>query len=331
MSTNFAHLRAYDEQLFRLGALAERYFPEDPNTALLKLRQLGERLAQQVASRFGVETTIEETQQMLLRRLEADGVLEREVAELFHVLRRKGNLANHDLHGDHATALRTLRIAWQLGVWFHRTFSEPDFRSGPFQPPRAPAQESEELRQELARLQAAVEAFRASEGLAAEELALSEAQLRQALEDQREWERLAEQAEADKAALAAQLQALQSDAARQPAPVAATLRQAARTAAGLIELDEAATRQLIDDQLRQAGWEADSQTLRYSNGARPQKNRNRRSPSGLPAAARPITCCSRGSRPWRPLRPNGPIRMWPGCCPRPSATAATSSPAPKLS
>ena len=274
MSTNFAYLRAYDEQLFRLGVLAERYFPEDPNTALLKLRQLGERLAQQVASRFGVETPIEETQQMLVRRLEADGVLEREVAELFHVLRRTGNLANHDLHGDHATALRTLRIAWQLGVWFHRTFSGPGFRSGPFQPPQPPAQESEELRQELARLQAAVEAFRASEGLAAEQLALSEAQLRQALDDQREWERLAELAEADKTALAAQLQDLQSAAARQPAPVAAGLRQAARTAAGLIELDEAATRQLIDEQLRQAGWEADSQELRYGNGARPQKNRN---------------------------------------------------------
>ncbi len=55
MSSNVAHLRRYDEQLFRLGSLAERYFREDPNTALLKLRQLGELLAQQVASRFGVQ------------------------------------------------------------------------------------------------------------------------------------------------------------------------------------------------------------------------------------------------------------------------------------
>ena len=38
MSINFAHLRPYDEQLFRLGSLAERYFPDDPNTALIKLR-----------------------------------------------------------------------------------------------------------------------------------------------------------------------------------------------------------------------------------------------------------------------------------------------------
>lgn len=75
MSTNFRHLRAYDEQLFRLGGLAERYFPEDPNTALLKLRQLGELLAQQVAARFGVEILPGETQQHLIQRLEMDGIL----------------------------------------------------------------------------------------------------------------------------------------------------------------------------------------------------------------------------------------------------------------
>lgn len=38
--SNFAHLRAHDEQLVRLGMLAERYFSDDPNTCLLKLRQL---------------------------------------------------------------------------------------------------------------------------------------------------------------------------------------------------------------------------------------------------------------------------------------------------
>jgi type I restriction enzyme R subunit len=39
VNSNFVHLRGYDEQLFRLGGLAERYFPEDPNTSQLKLRR----------------------------------------------------------------------------------------------------------------------------------------------------------------------------------------------------------------------------------------------------------------------------------------------------
>jgi type I restriction enzyme M protein len=46
-------LRAYEVQLWRLGALAERYFAEDPNTSLLKLRQLSELLAQSLAARAG--------------------------------------------------------------------------------------------------------------------------------------------------------------------------------------------------------------------------------------------------------------------------------------
>ena len=40
LSSNFSHLQAHDEQFLRLGMLAERYFADDPNTCLLKLRQL---------------------------------------------------------------------------------------------------------------------------------------------------------------------------------------------------------------------------------------------------------------------------------------------------
>ncbi len=45
LSSNFAHLREHDEQFLRIGMLAERYFADDPNTCLLKLRQLAECLA----------------------------------------------------------------------------------------------------------------------------------------------------------------------------------------------------------------------------------------------------------------------------------------------
>lgn len=53
VTSNFACLEAYDGQLVRLGMLAEVYFPEDPNTSILKLRQLTELLAQLVATRVG--------------------------------------------------------------------------------------------------------------------------------------------------------------------------------------------------------------------------------------------------------------------------------------
>jgi type I restriction enzyme R subunit len=53
LQTNFAFLVEYDEQIVRLGMMAEKYFAEDPNTSLLKIRQYAELLAQQIATRVG--------------------------------------------------------------------------------------------------------------------------------------------------------------------------------------------------------------------------------------------------------------------------------------
>jgi type I restriction enzyme R subunit len=50
---------------------------------------------------------------------------------------------------------------------------------------------------------------------------------------------------------------------------------ASSRAASAVQLDETGTRELIDQQLRTAGWEVDSQELRHSTGARPVKGKNR--------------------------------------------------------
>ncbi len=96
--TNFAHLQEYNEQLLRLGMLAEKYFAEDPNTCLLKLRQLAELLAQMVAAQVGLFVAADEAQYELLRRLQDQGILPREIAQLFGGIRRSGNSANHTFH-----------------------------------------------------------------------------------------------------------------------------------------------------------------------------------------------------------------------------------------
>ena len=51
-----------------------------------------------------------------------------------------------------------------------------------------------------------------------------------------------------------------------------TVVRRARAAAGAITLDEADTRKLIDAQLRAAGWEADSDGIRWSAGSRRNGN-----------------------------------------------------------
>ncbi|MCW1994386.1 UNVERIFIED_ORG: type I restriction enzyme R subunit [Bradyrhizobium japonicum] len=132
-------------------------------------------------------------------------------------------------------------------------------------------------------------------------------------EDRQVWEQLAKEAEAEKLKLAAALrtyppvsasyselaprsaslsdhvsrlypEAVDDDAARlgkvqaaaQKAPKSEIQELIARSeeAASKIDLDEASTRSLIDQQLRDAGWEADTKTLRYGSGSRPAKGHN---------------------------------------------------------
>ena len=93
-SANFSFLAAHDAQLVRLGALAERYFKDDPATCLIKLRQYGETLAQLVAAKSGLFRDAQEPQTDLLRRLKFERVIPREVGDLFHHLRIVGNKSN---------------------------------------------------------------------------------------------------------------------------------------------------------------------------------------------------------------------------------------------
>ena len=70
------------------------------------------------------------------------------------------------------------RSVWQLGLWFHRTFGDAAYKSGPFIPPAAPADESEELRSELERLALALAAYEATYGETVQRLAAVEGELR---------------------------------------------------------------------------------------------------------------------------------------------------------
>jgi type I restriction enzyme R subunit len=255
--------------------LAERYFADDPNTCLLKLRQLAEVLAQMLAAKTGLYASTEESQFDLLRRLQDNGILPREIFQLFNEVRRAGNDANHALSGDHRSALSTLKLTWQLGLWFHRSFKDPNHKSGPFLPPSPPADESTELRIELERLNKAVNDYQAAHQEVAQQLQATQSQLREAKDEQLFWEQLATETEQAKAALAQRLSEQQSHATSQPKNTVSKFIQAANLAADALQLDEADTRKLIDQQLRQAGWEVDSETITFKKGSRPEKNSHR--------------------------------------------------------
>jgi type I restriction enzyme, R subunit len=272
--SNFAMLEPYEAQLWRLGALAERYFAEDPNTCLLKLRQLAELLAQSLAARGGLFSSQAENQYELIRRLQGEGLLPREIKQILDQIRLTGNAANHALEGDHAQALATLKLAWQLCLWFHRTFKQADFRSGPFLPPAPPHDQSAELVKELAALRQAVADHQSVHKQTSTALKAAQNQLSALGEERAIWEQIASESDEAKAKLAIELARLQAQAQTTPPATLSKYFLAANRAAGLVELDEAETRRIIDQQLRQAGWEADTTLLRYGIGTRPQKGRN---------------------------------------------------------
>ncbi|HMR78000.1 MAG TPA: type I restriction-modification system endonuclease, partial [Polyangiaceae bacterium] len=215
-------------------------------------------------------------------------------------MRKVGNAAVHDGKGTGGEALHQLRMARELGVWFQRSFgNNRKFDPGPFVPPREPEKADASLHAEMERLRTALaanaaqrkaaeaaleEARVAAEAEAAQRLSAEE-RAAKAKEEVAIWEELANEQLEEKTAknaalraqneqLAAELAALQASVQAEPAAETTARIEQAAQASEDINLDEAATRRLIDRQLQQDGWEADTQALTFDRGARPTKGRN---------------------------------------------------------
>lgn len=282
-SANFEFLRAESEQLFRLAAQAEHYFRSDPNASLVKLRQFAELLAREVGARTKSLRSPDASLADLLGELGRSSYVSRQALDLFHYLRKSGNQAAHGGLDDFATALTALKVGRELGAWYVRGYGTvPKLSLGPFVPPSPPADPTAGLRDELEQLRVEAERHRSAteleraraDSLALANLNASERLLRE-VEERRAWQQLAEEAEAAAADVRAALVRTQKEAAQKSPSEIAKLEQAAEIADRSIRLDESATRALIDQQLRNAGWEADTQALRFSLGTRPTKGHNR--------------------------------------------------------
>jgi type I restriction enzyme, R subunit len=267
-----------------LASWQSGFFAEDPNTSLFKRRQFAETLLKEVAARTGsYRPDMREQFIDLLQRLQSERVIPREVSDVFHAIRNRGNVAVHDLVGDYNEALSCLKFARALGIWFYQTFGrDPGFKPSPFVPPCDPRREShqlaeklEALRQRVLEAEAKAATAHATAAEQARARAAAEEMAQREREDRQVWKELAHEQEAAQARLGEELAKLQAAARSAPDQETVSLIQAGRDAATKLELDEADTRRLIDVQLNEMGWEADSQELRYAKGARPEEGRNR--------------------------------------------------------
>jgi type I restriction enzyme R subunit len=237
---NFKFLAGYDSDMVEAVARAEESIHADPVYALICLRQFSEMVAQEVAARLGLSGVAQyDTQMELLDRLEEKGALTRELAKLFHGLRMKGNAAVHRRKGSLGEAMTQLKITWALAIWFRRTFGdEPGFKTAPFAEPADPGDKVAELKEQVAQERAKVQEFK-------------------------------EMAEERKS----HLEELQAQAEAAPEEETAAIAERVQNPEPL-NIDELTTRKIIDEQLSEAGWEADTENLAYARGTRPIKGRN---------------------------------------------------------
>lgn len=275
--SNFDFLKTHSPQLTNLGVLAEKYFSNDPTGALTKLRQFAEFIAKDVAAQHGLLPAGTPNFDDALRALKTRNAIPREVADYFYHLKRVGNAAVHEDLGSSAEALHALKIARAIGIWYHRTYADgASLKAGPFVPPSSPPDANEELRSELGELRNAVKSSTDAEAkarLAVQQATEEREKLAAAVKDEADqrafWEKYAAETEAALRAAELALAATQAKAESSAPQQLELLVRSGIEQAQKIEIDEATTRVLIDDQLRSAGWEVDSAVLRHAAGVRP--------------------------------------------------------------
>lgn len=288
MKSNFEFLKHHDELLVRLAQTAEACFVPDPNTTLVKMRQLGEELAKTIASRVGVNSGREVKQVELLRELDYQLRLDRQIKDAFHTLRKLGNPATHDItSASHRDAHKSLQVGHALSAWFHITFGgdkAKGFKISAFIKPQDPSEKVRELEEALLEQQKKVKTtedrIAQAEQLKEIEAQKAEAERKRAEEmaaESKTWEEVATEYEStiddyrDKMD-AANVMYKASFLQQAPQEQAATIQRVEKST---LQLSEAETRVLIDEQLIEAGWHADTENLRFSKGAQPIANENR--------------------------------------------------------
>lgn len=293
-ASNFSFLQNHDPIFYQLAHNAEVVFATDPNTTLIKLRQFGEAIAQEIAAGAGISFDEQTTQKDLLFRIHRDLNLDPLIKDIFHHLRIEGNKATHRFKTKHKEAMDGLRVARQLAIWFHKSSSKcpTSFKPGPFVPPEDPSEQHRTLQKQIQQLQAELtnthQQLESNQQLTQllqqekEEYAVlaeqmdKEARQYKSLFESQDQELEKQRIQFTEKLTTAQKQAQSQDEEEKKATAkkqkiyAKQLREASKT----LYLNEEVTRIVIDQHLNEAGWLTDTETLTYKNGTRPEKGKD---------------------------------------------------------
>ena len=240
MRSNFEFLKDVEPHvLYRIAYLAETYLYTDPNGCLMKLRQFAEVMVNEIFQIEHIALPYDNNQANRISVLKREGIIEHQLGSILNQLRQRGNEAAHAGFDSVSSAKTNLQMAYKLAQWYALSYGEGTGGHTFVMP-----QEGDNPN--IAELQAEKEAQE-------QQIKALTEQLLELQKQQSYWE-----------------------AAQTKEFINAQKERARRTELYVknLQLSEAETRQLIDAQLCEAGWQADTEHLRYSKGTRPEKGKN---------------------------------------------------------
>ncbi|WP_440888361.1 type I restriction-modification system endonuclease [Vibrio sp. WZ-1] len=276
-TSNFEFLKGVNDFLFSIARAAEKNYPDDPNTTLFKVRVFGESTAKHLAKILDIEAP--DNQHDLLHELAKVPFVDDNILKVFHQLRQIGNQAVHEYHNDLEDAAMCLRLAFRIAVWYYRLVTKDyEFAVPVFVLPSS--ENSDKFEQEILSLKAQLASAYQTETQTKAEVAAQNAKLIaltgyiSILESNKD--ETQEQTQQRIEALEAQLKEKDAKLAKKTEVERKAYKKQMldQAASRTLDLSESETRYLIDRQLCKAGWDADSENLKFSKGTRPQIGRN---------------------------------------------------------
>lgn len=175
MDANFSFLRKRFPVLANFGDLAERYCYTDSNSCLMKLGMIGETIVKLMFSYDNLTPPKEDNAARRIGVLFDEGLITRDIADVFHALRKVRNKAAHENYSSSKEETTTLlQMAYSLCEWFFETYGDWNYQNKPYVlPPEdsriiSPATPKDDAKDEE-RIRQAVTVAAAAEPVAANE------------------------------------------------------------------------------------------------------------------------------------------------------------------
>ena len=116
--SNFTFLNKKWSSLGKLGMQAENYLHTDNNASMLKMRMFGEQIIDLVLAGLNIEVDRFATQDDKIKLLR-NAKINQSIPDLFDIVRRYGNKANHEGYENKNDALECLVSMYKVAAWFY--------------------------------------------------------------------------------------------------------------------------------------------------------------------------------------------------------------------